>query len=30
VAGNAVYGASDITKAIADLHIEQTATSGVK
>lgn len=30
VAGNAVYGASDITKAIADLHIEHTATSGVK
>lgn len=27
VAGNAVYGASDINKAIADLHINQTAAS---
>lgn len=30
VAGNAIYGAPDITKAIADLHIEQTIAGSLK
>ncbi len=30
VAGNAVYGASDINKAIADLHIKQTTAGSIK